>query len=554
MPQDVHSTSDRRLIELKNQVQHLMEAHLAPNQPIQVNKITSSCEIFSGPHDTQYCMENPEQDFVDYASSRTDETRDAKITRFEADFKQHQSEITNKLDTLLKAFNDRMTGALPSDTVKNPKLNPNSTSSARSYLTGDPQCSFYSFKSVNAIQTCFRSTANIQENQLQVNTLMVNEIETPKPKEPDESLKDEFADLHLNLPVLEVLAHVLIYDALLDKYIVGLELGKNGLGDSKPFDTLADLGSCVNLIPLNLFKKLNIGLLEEAKDVLGLADGTNGHGKRTYFPLISKKRIFATASAVIDCKKAKIGVGEGLIRSIFGVKELDFGDETVPYWTTIGKCKLYKSRTSEDGIGARPPYYAKKDFLNNYAPREWDIVKDAEVNPFKDVLVFRKMVEFLGAIPINLKGNMWESKSLVENNIDWNKLPKEGDDKMLKRCEDTKLALNWEKSHFMVKEGIVLGHKISRKGIEVDKAKVDVISKLPHPTTVKGIRSFLGHAGFYRRFIKDFSKISRPMTHLLEKNTPFIFSEDCILAFQTLKKKLTEAPILIAPNWDAFTF
>ncbi|GJR56400.1 reverse transcriptase domain-containing protein [Tanacetum coccineum] len=102
----------------------------------------------------------------------------------------------------------------------------------------------------------------------------------------------------------------------------------------------------------------------------------------------------------------------------------------------------------------------------------------------------------------------------------------------------------------MVKEGIVLGHKISRKGIEVDKAKVDVISKLPHPTTVKGIRSFLGHAGFYRRFIKDFSKISRPMTHLLEKNTPFIFSEDCILAFQTLKKKLTEAPILIAPNWD----
>ncbi|GJT56510.1 reverse transcriptase domain-containing protein [Tanacetum coccineum] len=123
-------------------------------------------------------------------------------------------------------------------------------------------------------------------------------------------------------------------------------------------------------------------------------------------------------------------------------------------------------------------------------------------------------------------------------------------EKMLKRCEDTNLALNWEKSHFMVKEGIVLGHKISKKGIEVDKAKIDVIAKLPHPTTVKGIRSFLGHAGFYRRFIKDFSKISRPMTHLLEKNTPFIFSEECIQAFQTLKKKLTEAPILIAPDWD----
>ncbi|GKB30478.1 hypothetical protein Tco_0869879 [Tanacetum coccineum] len=99
-------------------------------------------------------------------------------------------------------------------------------------------------------------------------------------------------------------------------------------------------------------------------------------------------------------------------------------------------------------------------------------------------------------------------------------------DKMLKRCEDTNLCLNWEKSHFMVKEGIVLGHKISKNGIEVDKAKVDVIAKLPHPTTVKGIRSFLGHARFYRRFIQDFSKIAWPMTRLLEKDTPFFFSKE----------------------------
>nr|GEU79608.1 DNA-directed DNA polymerase [Tanacetum cinerariifolium] len=122
-------------------------------------------------------------------------------------------------------------------------------------------------------------------------------------------------------------------------------------------------------------------------------------------------------------------------------------------------------------------------------------------------------------------------------------------DKMLQRCEDTKLCLNWEKSHFMVKEGIVLGHKIFKNGI-VDKAKIDVIAKLPHLTTVKGVQTFLGHTGFYRRFIKDFSKIFRPMTHLLDKDTPFVFSKDCIKAFQTLKKKLTEAPILIAPNWD----
>ncbi|GJV60444.1 hypothetical protein Tco_1466544 [Tanacetum coccineum] len=115
------------------------------------------------------------------------------------------------------------------------------------------------------------------------------------------------------------------------------------------------------------------------------------------------------------------------------------------------------------------------------------------------------------------------------------------------RCEDTNLVLNWEKCHFMVKEGIVLGHKISKTGIEVDRAKVDVIAKLPHPTTVKGIRSFLGHAGFYRRFIQDFSKIARPMTHLLEKETSFIFSKECIEAFETLKMKLTQASILVAP-------
>ncbi|GJW09470.1 reverse transcriptase domain-containing protein [Tanacetum coccineum] len=123
-------------------------------------------------------------------------------------------------------------------------------------------------------------------------------------------------------------------------------------------------------------------------------------------------------------------------------------------------------------------------------------------------------------------------------------------DKMLKRCEDTNLVLNWEKCHFMVKDGIILGHKISKSGIEVDSAKVDVIAKLPHPISVKGVRSFLGHAGFYRRFIQDFSKIARPMTHLLEKETLFVFSKKCIEVFNILKKKLTEAPILVALYWD----
>ncbi|GJU93532.1 reverse transcriptase domain-containing protein [Tanacetum coccineum] len=112
-------------------------------------------------------------------------------------------------------------------------------------------------------------------------------------------------------------------------------------------------------------------------------------------------------------------------------------------------------------------------------------------------------------------------------------------EKMLKGfCEDTIFSSKLgRKSIFMVKEGLFWDTKISKSGIEVDRAKIDVIAKLPHPTTVKGIRSFLGHAGFYRRFIQNFSKIARPMTHLLEKETPFYFSKECIEAFNTLKKE-----------------
>ena len=123
-------------------------------------------------------------------------------------------------------------------------------------------------------------------------------------------------------------------------------------------------------------------------------------------------------------------------------------------------------------------------------------------------------------------------------------------DTVLKRCIETSLVLNWEKCHFMVTEGIVLGHKISAKGIEVDQAKVDVIGKLPPPVNVKGVRSFLGHAGFYRRFIKDFSKIAKPMSNLLNKDKSFVFDNECLDAFESLKEKLTTAPIIIAPNWD----
>jgi hypothetical protein len=108
-------------------------------------------------------------------------------------------------------------------------------------------------------------------------------------------------------------------------------------------------------------------------------------------------------------------------------------------------------------------------------------------------------------------------------------------DKVLMRCAEVDLVLNWEKCHFMVKQGIVLGHVISERGIEVDKDKVETVEQLSPPTDVKSLRGFLGHAEFYKRFIKDFSKITKPLTHLLQKDVAFDFDEKCLGTFRTLK-------------------
>ena len=120
---------------------------------------------------------------------------------------------------------------------------------------------------------------------------------------------------------------------------------------------------------------------------------------------------------------------------------------------------------------------------------------------------------------------------------------------VLHRYIEKILVLNWEKCHFMVNQGIVLGHIIPTRGIEVDKAKIELISKLPSPTNVKTVRQFLGHTGFYPRFIKDFSKIAKPLYKLLEKDAKFSWDEDCQRIFEELKTYLTTALIVRAPNW-----
>ncbi|GJY40245.1 MAK10-like protein [Tanacetum coccineum] len=204
--QHVPSTSDQHLIELKNQVQRLMKAHLALHQPTQVNKVTTSCEICSDPHDTQYCMEDPEQAFVECTSSRTDEageglvsnfmaSQDARLSKFEADFKQQQSEMTNKIDTVLKAITDQIAGTLPSDTVKNPKLSTYLVLSARSYPTEDPQCATHVDGSINAIHPKQQSDSRddiIEENEEEETDNPENiHVNPPTPPDPSVSFITE---------------------------------------------------------------------------------------------------------------------------------------------------------------------------------------------------------------------------------------------------------------------------------------------------------------------------------------------------------------------------
>ena len=122
-------------------------------------------------------------------------------------------------------------------------------------------------------------------------------------------------------------------------------------------------------------------------------------------------------------------------------------------------------------------------------------------------------------------------------------------EKVLTRCEEKNPVLNWEKCHFMVRQGIILGHIVSEKGLEVDKSKIDLIADLPTPKTIRDVRSFLGHVGFYRRFIKDFSSISRPLYNLLSKEAEFNWTEACKEAFDKLKSMLTSAPIMQPPDW-----
>nr|GEU45200.1 DNA-directed DNA polymerase [Tanacetum cinerariifolium] len=288
---------------------------------------------------------------------------------------------------------------------------------------------------------------------------------------------------------------------------------------------------------LPIWKKLRLPTLNDTKMVLELADRTiskpTGIAENVFVKV--RKFYFPTDFVVLDFiadPRVPLILGRPFLRTAHAVINVYEGEIILRHeeQSLTLKCgdipsisyNNFKSLNKVDLIDATCEEYSKEalGFFDEVAsgdptPHYDPIVSNSSptLTPFYESDACKVPIVKSSSPTLTPFGETEESKE--KSSVD--EPPKVELKELLPHleCEDTKLALNWEKSHFMVKEGIVLGHKISKKGFEVDKAKIDVISKLPHPTTVKGIRSFLGHA-----------------------------------AFQTLKEKLTEAPILIAPNWD----
>ncbi|KAG7552337.1 Integrase catalytic core [Arabidopsis thaliana x Arabidopsis arenosa] len=398
--------------------------------------------------------------------------------------------------------------------------------------------------------------------------------------------------------------------AIIQKKIIPKKLGDPGsftlpctLGPLAFSKCLCDLGASVSLMPLSMAKRLSFSKYKSCNISLILADRSIRipHGllddlpvmigrvevptdfvvlemdEEPKDPLIFGRPFLATAGAIIDVKKGKIDLNLGkdlkmtfditntmkkptIEGKVFWIEEMDMlADELLEELAEEDHLQSALTRDNKEGdLHIETLGYQKL----------LDMCKEAE-NPeeYEDLVGKVKKEDILDHVtrqtvhPVystEILDHVLPSDESVIASDDWSELKAPKVDlkplpkglRVLKRCEETNLVLNWEKCHFMVREGIVLGHKISERGIEVDKAKVDVMMQLQPPKTVKGIRSFLGHAGFYRRFIKDFSKLARPLTRLLCKKTEFTFDEECLTAFKLIKEALVTAPVVQAPNWD----
>ncbi|GKA08899.1 reverse transcriptase domain-containing protein [Tanacetum coccineum] len=432
------------------------------------------------------------------------------------------------------------------------------------------------------------TTQDVYDNDTNVLPKEPIEVEPEKPAGSDEQL-------HINLPFIEALAQIPNFRQ--KRKTLGVLLFLATLANYIYDNALAALGASISLTP---YKKLGLGepkatrlslelagksiqylrgiienvLIKVDKFILPIDFVILDMPEDSRVPIILGRPFLATAQAMTDVFNKKITLRVGDDEVIFDV------DQSIKRPTTEDdKCygiddldemineEAYKLLTNEEPdsfLSRRQEKSIDQSDSKCYESTSKNEKKGSDLE--KSI---RRIYSVNMPYPVAqeiISGNDVKSKHLYSagaNEIDEKKpelksLPQTLSSSlsyptvpgMLARCEETNLVLNWEKCHFMVKEEIVLGHKIFGAGIKVDGAKIDVIAKLPYPTNVKGVRSFLGHAAFYQRFIKDLSMISKLMTQLLMKDAKFDFFDDCKKAFNILKEKLTTAPIIISPDWN----
>ncbi|XP_048615530.1 uncharacterized protein LOC125588292 [Brassica napus] len=345
---------------------------------------------------------------------------------------------------------------------------------------------------------------------------------------------------------------------------------------------LCDLGASVSLMPLSIAKKLGftqykkckislvladrsvklpIGILEDLPVKIGNCEVPTDFvvlemDEEPRDPLIFGRPFLATAGAMVNVRDGTIDLHLGKDHILhFDIKEMMKKPTTQGEIFYIDEMdaladNFLEELAIEDSLQHALTIERETQMIENKESDE--LVRRLDVHLEEDgedeFMELPQMTQHAASADIQENLHEADWSELKAPKVELKPLPHGV--RVLRRCEDTNLVLNWEKCHFMVKEGIVLGHKVSEKGIEVDKAKIDVMVGLAPPRTVKDIRSFLGHAGFYRRFIMDFSKIARPLTRLLCKEAAFHFDEECMEAFKNLKNALISAPIVQPPDWD----
>ncbi|XP_073046163.1 uncharacterized protein [Primulina eburnea] len=501
--------------------------------------------------------------------------------------------INNRNQGGYGGYRDQNKGQFPSNTEVNPK----------------EQCKAVTMRSgkdleVHSPKERVYSEKTVEESEPEGSTAEIK-VELPPAYKPTlpypqrfkkKNLDDQFAKfleifkkIHINIPFAVALEQMPNYEfetvklteecsAILQKKLPQ-KLKDPGsftipcfIGGSHCSKALCDLGASINLMPFSIFRKLELGKVKPTTITLQLADRSLTYPRgivedvlvkvdKFIFPadfvildmeedhdapLIFGRPFLATGRALIDVQKGELTLRVGGEEVMFNIYHAMKGSNEV---STCKSINVINSCMSLDCAGMRDP-------LESCLIGAAGTVDEDNWEVKEQLVALETLQKEKRKDAPHEELDVNEKLEVIPPSPELKELPSHlcyaflGEKSTYPRCQEKNLVLNWEKCHFMVQEGIVLGHKVSSRGLEVDRAKVVVIEKLTPPKNIKGIRSFLGHAGFYRRFIKDFSKITKPLCNLLEKESTFIFDDNCLQAFEKIKMALVTEPIMTVPDWE----